>query len=255
MSRYFCQLSYDGAPFNGWQIQPDRPSVQQHIQDALHTITHLRIPVTGAGRTDTGVHAHTMIAHLDLPDIYDDPYRREGLRRALCGLCRPAIAIQALTPVKDNAHARFDATQRTYRYYAHTVEDPFMTRRSWLAPASLDFEAMNHAASLIIGRHDFTSFAKLHTDTHTNICDLRHAQWHRISPSRWYFSITADRFLRNMVRATVGTLVEIGRHKMRPEQIIDILQAMDRRAAGTSMPAHALYLWDIRYPYFEPITL
>lgn len=253
MSRFFCQLSYDGTPFNGWQIQPDRPTVQQHIQDALRTITHQDIPITGAGRTDTGVHGHTMITHLDLPDMYDNQYRREGLRRALCGLCRPAIAIQALTPVHDDAHARFDAIERTYRYYVHTIEDPFLTRRSWLAPHDLDFHAMNHAANLIIGRRDFTSFSKLHTDTHTNICDLRQAQWIQISPSRWYFNISADRFLRNMVRATVGTLVEIGRHKMQPEDILDILDAMDRRAAGTSMPPYALYLWDIQYPYFKTL--
>lgn len=249
------QLSYDGTAFNGWQIQPDRPSVQERIQKALLTVTRQDIAVTGAGRTDTGVHARMMVAHLDLPGEYDDAFRLEGLRRSLCGICRPDIAIQAITPVCADAHARFDATERTYRYMVHTAEDPFLTRLSWLTHQALDFEAMNRAADMLIGCRDFTSLAKLHTDTKTNICDVKAARWVQTSPTRWYFEITANRFLRNMVRATVGTLVEVGLHHIAPEEILNILDKKDRRAAGTSMPPYALYLWDIRYPYFTPLEL
>ncbi len=255
MSRHFIQLSYNGASFNGWQIQPDRPSVQQKIQDALRIVTRTDIAVTGAGRTDTGVHARMMIAHADLPDTYNDPFRREGLRRALCGLCRPHIAIQAITPVAKDAHARFDATERTYRYFIHTAEDPFLSDRSWLTHATLDFDAMQQAAVLLVGRRDYTSFSKLHTDTKTNICDIRRAQWQQTSSTQWYFEISADRFLRNMVRAITGTLVDIGRDKMAPHCILDVIGRLDRSAAGESMPAHALFLWDIKYPDFKPLQL
>lgn len=255
MSRHFIQLSYNGAAFNGWQVQPDRPSVQQKIQDALLTATRCPIAVTGAGRTDTGVHAHMMIAHADLPQRYDDAYTLEGLRRALCGLCRPDIAIQAITPVDAHAHARFDATERTYRYFVHTAEDPFLSDRSWLTHAALDFETMNAAAQMLVGKRDYTSFSKLHTDTKTNICDIRRARWVQTSPTQWYFEISADRFLRNMVRAIVGTLVNVGRGKIAPTAIPDIIACLDRGAAGESMPAHALFLWDVKYPQFEPIKL
>ena len=255
MSRHFLQLSYNGAPFFGWQIQPDRPSVQQTIQDALKTVTRSEIQITGAGRTDTGVHAHMMIAHADLPPEFDDPYKREGLRRAICGLCRPYIAIQAITPVAPDAHARFDASSRTYRYFIHTAEDPFLTDRSWLARTPLDMQAMKTAAQLLIGKRDYTSFSKLHTDTKTNICDITQAEFINISPTRLYFQITADRFLRNMVRAIVGTLIQIGRQKMPPQQITQIIQAQSRAAAGESMPPQALFLWDITYPEFSPIQL
>lgn len=253
--RHFLQLSYNGAPFNGWQIQPDRPSVQGALQSALRTVTRQEIAVTGAGRTDTGVHGHMMIAHADLPEKYDDPFRREGLRRALCGLCRPYIAIQGITPVAPDAHARFDARERTYRYFVHTAEDPFLSDRSWLTHAEVDFEAMNWGAALLVGRRDYTSFSKLHTDTKTNICDIRRAQWVQESPTRWYFEISADRFLRNMVRAIVGTLVDVGRGNLTPEGIIEIINRQNRSAAGESMPGHALFLWDIKYPYFNPIQL
>ena len=158
--------------------------------------------------------------------------------------------MRSITPVHPDAHARFDATARTYRYYAHTARNPFVRHLSWQASPTLDFDAMNQAAALLIGRRDFTSFAKLHSDARTNICDLRHACWHRIGTDRWYFEITADRFLRNMVRAVVGTLVEVGRGKMTPAGIMQVLDAADRCAAGTSMPAHALFLWDVSYDYW-----
>lgn len=254
--RVFIQLSYDGTPFNGWQIQPDRPSVQETLEQAFEMVLHTHIKVTGAGRTDTGVHARTMVAHADIPDDFGhDATAMRRLHGSLSGICRPAIAIHALTPVADDAHARFDATARTYRYMMHTVENPFVRNLSWRAPADLDFEAMNRAAALIVGRRDFTSFSKLHTDTKTNICDVSVCRMVRQSPSSWYLEIRADRFLRNMVRAVTGTLVDVGRHKYAPEYVAEIIAAQNRGAAGTSMPAHALYLWDIEYPYYQIIQI
>lgn len=236
-------LSYRGEPFHGWQVQPGDISVQEVIEKALATLARRPVPLTGAGRTDAGVNAHKMVAHFDYetePDV--------AMLRALNSLCGPDIAIHDIRRVADEAHARFDATSRTYRYYVTTAKNPFARGLAWKAPATLDFEAMNRAAALLHGKRDFTSFAKLHSDARTNICDLREAAWHSIDGSAWYFEITADRFLRNMVRAVVGTLVDIGRGKLAPDGITDILGRMDRCAAGTSMPAEALFLWDVKYP-------
>ena len=248
MARHFLQLSYNGANFFGWQVQPDRPSVQQTIQDALAMVLRAPVAITGAGRTDTGVHAHMMVAHVDLPEVYDDPFRREGLRRALCGLCRPDIAIQAITPVHADAHARFDATSRTYRYFVNTVEQPFLRDRSWQANPRIDFDAMREAAALLPGKRDYTSFSKLHTDVKTNICHITHARWEK-EGEFMVFTITADRFLRNMVRAIVGTLVEVGRHKIGLDEFRAVIEKKDRCSAGVSMPGNALFLWQIEYPY------
>jgi len=240
-------LAYRGAPFHGWQRQPGDVSVQSTIEDALGVILRQNVPITGAGRTDAGVNAHRMYAHLDLPDGFDP--RRGGFLRGLNSLVGRDIAIYGFFPVADDAHARCDATERTYRYFVHTRKSPFTSDLSWFAPNPLDFGAMNQAAALLIGTKDFTSFSRLHTDVKTNICDLRAAAWHQTADDRWYFEITANRFLRNMVRAVVGTLVEVGRGKMAPEGILEILKRKDRCAAGTSMPGEALFLWDVKYPY------
>lgn len=242
------RLSYRGARFHGWQTQPNAVSVQQTIEDALATILRRPTPVTGAGRTDAGVNARMMTAHLDLdPDTDTD-----RLIRALNTLTGPDIAIHDIRRVAGDAHARFDATSRTYRYYVHHVKTPFFNGLSWFCPRQLDYEAMNDAAALLRVTADFTSFAKLHGDAKTNICHVTAARWHRIIPSDddgWYFEITADRFLRNMVRAVVGTLVDVGRGKLTLSDFRRIIDTRDRCAAGTSMPAHALYLWDVTYPY------
>ena len=243
--RWFMTLSYRGEPFHGWQRQPGAVTVQSTIEDALATLLREPTAITGAGRTDTGVNARMMVAHLDLPDDFDP---RDGkFMHSLNMLVGRDIAIEHFAPVAPDAHARFDATERTYRYFAHTRKSPFAGKLSWQAPAGLDFDAMNKAAALIIGKRDFTSFSKLHTDVKTNICDLRSARWHQIDDSRWYFEISADRFLRNMVRAVVGTLVDVGRGKLPPEGILEILEQRDRCAAGTSMPGEALFLWSIKY--------
>ena len=251
--RYFADISFDGAQYHGWQIQPGDVSVQEVVQNALATLCRCPVAVTGAGRTDAGVNARRMPAHFDLPDNIKPDSR---FLLALNSLVGRAIAVNGIWPVGDTAHARFDARSRTYRYFVHTRKDPFATH-SWPTPPGFDFEAMNEAAKILVGCHDFTSFAKLHSDAKTNICTVWHAQWKQQDATHWYFEITADRFLRNMVRAVVGTLADIGRHKMPPENIARILAMRDRCAAGTSMPANALFLWDVTYDYitFADATL
>lgn len=246
--RWFMTLAYRGAPFHGWQVQPGEETVQGRLESALSTLVRRPVAVTGAGRTDTGVNAAFMVAHVDLPDELDP--REPRFLKALNSIAGRDIAVKEFVAVAADAHARFDATERAYRYFVHTFKNPFdPATLSWQAPPALDFEAMNRAASLLLGRSDFTSFAKLHTDAKTNICDLRSAAWTEYEPGRWYFEIRADRFLRNMVRAVVGTLVDVGRGKMPPEGVLDVLARMDRCAAGTSMPATPLFLWDVRYPF------
>lgn len=240
------KLAYRGANFHGWQSQPNAVSVQSTIEDALTTIMRTPIKITGAGRTDTGVNARMMIAHFDVEQPLPSP---DGLVKALNSIVGKDIAIYSISPVHDNAHARFDATSRTYHYYVHTDKSPFLYPLSWQAPVNLNFELMNKAAEILLGIDDFTSFAKLHTDVKTNICKVTYAKWEQISENQWMFVITADRFLRNMVRAVVGTLVDVGRGKITIQQFADIISAKDRCAAGTSMPAHALFLWNVTYPY------
>lgn len=245
--RFFLTLAYRGAPFHGWQVQPGQETVQGCIERVFSTLMRREVAVTGAGRTDAGVNARRMVAHLDLPD--EAVADAKKLLRSANSMLGPDIALYSLEPVADDAHARFDATERVYRYFVTTVKDPFVRGMAWQAPPALDFDSMNRAARLILGVRDFTSFSKLHTDVKTNICDLRRAQWHPCSdrPGMWYFEIAADRFLRNMVRAVVGTLVDVGRGKMPPEEVLRILDRKDRCAAGTSMPAEPLFLWDVKY--------
>lgn len=247
--RCFIDLAYRGAAYHGWQVQPGQVTVQQVIEQALQRLLGRPVPIVGAGRTDAGVNARRMIAHVDFDDDFDSS--SPTFLRSLNALCGRDIAIRAIRAVHDDAHARFDATARTYRYFVHTAKDPFAGELSWQAPPSLDFDAMNSAAHCLLGRRDFTSFSKLHTDVKTNICDLRAAAWHQTDDVHWYFEITADRFLRNMVRAVVGTLVDVGRHKISKAGLIDILEARDRCAAGTSMPGGPLFLWDVAYDYIS----
>lgn len=248
--RYFLRLAYDGAGYHGWQSQPNACSVQQSIEEALSTILRQDTKVTGAGRTDTGVNARRMYAHFDS----DVPI--EDSRRFLAGLNRMVgrrISIQQLIHVPQDAHARFDATERSYRYFVIFEKSPFLASSSWFCPSGLDKDMMNRAAGLLIGRQDFTSFSKLHTDVKTNICDVRTAHWEEFDNPFGIpgivFEISADRFLRNMVRAIVGTLVDVGRHKITLNRFSEIIGVRDRCAAGASMPPQALFLWDIQYPY------
>lgn len=240
------QLSYRGAPFLGWQIQPQGDTVQGVIENALAKLLRQKVSVTGAGRTDTGVNARMMIAHFD-SEAFDESMAPDMAYR-LNSMVGKDIAIQKIWRVADDAHARFDATERTYRYYVTTKKSPFLYPLAWQAPPNIDFSLMNQAAESLIGRQDFTSFSKLHTQVKTNICDLRKAQWVEADKELWYFEISADRFLRNMVRAVVGTLVDIGRGKNLPSSVKEIIDSRNRCCAGTSMPPQALFLWDIKYP-------
>lgn len=240
--RYFIYLSYDGARYHGWQIQPNGISVQEVLSKALSTLLREPIEVTGAGRTDAGVNASLMVAHFDTTHEAD-----EQLVYRLNKLLPHDIAISRIRKVTPDAHARFSATSRTYRYNIVTAKTPFEPY-AYRFPQPLDFDKMNEAAQTLFDYTDFTSFSKLHTDVKTNNCRITHAAWAQ-EDDQWVFTITADRFLRNMVRAIVGTLVEVGRHKMTVDEFCHVIERKDRCAAGTSMPGHALFLWDITYPY------
>ena len=243
MQRYFLELAYDGTDFFGWQRQPSEISVQEEIEDALSKLySNTPVKVVGCGRTDTGVHANHYILHVDLPEIENTDSFVFKLNRMLPN----SIAFHKATPVRAESHARFDASQRTYRYFIHQKKNPFKQKHSWYVPQALDFEKMNEAAKLLVGKKDFTSLSKLHTDVKTNICAINKAQW-IITDDEIYFEISANRFLRNMVRATVGTLIDVGHGKIEPEQINEILEAKDRQAASTSVPAHGLFLWEVNY--------
>lgn len=245
--RYFIRLGYDGTGFHGWQRQPNAVSVQSTIEDALATVMRHHIDITGAGRTDAGVHAREMFAHFDtdrtIPDV-------KKLIVALNRLCGKLISIYDIFPVENEAHARFDATKRTYKYFVLFEKSPFFRNMAWLSPSRLDIERMNDAATVLLGTQDFTSFAKLHSDAKTNICNVTEAHWEMLKGiDGAVFTISADRFLRNMVRAVVGTLVDVGRGKLTRSDVERIMTEKNRCSAGTSMPAEALYLWKVDYPY------
>ena len=243
--RYFMRLAYNGANFHGWQTQPNATTVQETIEHAMSTVLRKPISITGAGRTDAGVNAAMMIAHFDCDSMPDDT---APLVRSLNSLLGKNIAIYTIFKVDDDAHARFDATSRTYKYFAHTVKSPFIYPLSWQCNPKLDFDKMNAAAKVLLQYTDFTSFSKLHTDVATNNCRITHAQWEP-EGEQMVFTITADRFLRNMVRAIVGTLVDVGMGKITKSDFCRIIEQKDRCCAGTSMPGHALFLWDITYPF------
>lgn len=244
MKRYFIYLGYNGKNYCGWQIQPNGPTIQQSLEEALATLLHRPVPVVGAGRTDAGVHARLMVAHFDWDEpITDLPFLAEKLNRVL----PKDIAVYRIVPVIPEAHARFDATSRTYRYYITTDKNPFNYDFVYRIPGQLDFDAMNEACSVLFDYIDFTSFSKLHTDVKTNNCRIRHAGWEKEGDT-WVFTIQADRFLRNMVRAIVGTLLEVGRGKLSVSGFRGVIEAKDRGKAGTSVPGHALFLTDVTYP-------
>ena len=245
--RYFITLSYDGTRYHGWQIQPNGDTVQQRLQEALSTLLRQPVEVVGAGRTDTGVHARMMVAHFDIPQPPLGGETVNDLAYKLNRLLPPDIAVQEIRQVNDDMHARFSATSRTYHYFIHTGKDPFLQAYSWQVPFKLDFEKMNEAARVLHDYQDFTSFSKVNTDTKTNLCDIKEAQWDEVAKGQWRFTITANRFLRNMVRAIVGTLVEVGRGRISTEDVRRIIEAKDRCSAGESVPGKALFLVDIKY--------
>ncbi len=244
MNRYFIYLGYNGKNYCGWQVQPNGISIQQSIETALTTLLRRTISIVGAGRTDAGVHARLMVAHFDWEEQIDDlSFLAEKLNRLL----PKDIAIDKVVPVKEEAHARFDAVSRTYNYFITTKKDPFNYDYVYKIHGTLDFALMNEACRVLFDYIDFTSFSKLHTDVKTNNCRITHAEWTK-EGNIWKFTITADRFLRNMVRAIVGTLIEVGRGKLSVGGFKEVIEAKDRGRAGTSVPGHALFLTDIRYP-------
>jgi tRNA pseudouridine38-40 synthase len=249
--RYFITFSYDGTRYHGWQIQPNGDSVQERLQQALSTLLRVEISVTGAGRTDAGVHARMMVAHFDLPSNakFDGTVGIDGgqLAYKLNRLLPYDIAVQKVERVDDEMHARFSAKRRTYHYYIHTVKDPFCKAYSCELHYPLDFGMMNRAAAMLLEYEDFGAFCKAHADVKTTLCHVTAAEWHQTSDKTWYFEITANRFLRNMVRAVVGTLIDVGRGRLSLEDFRKVVEGKKRTEAGESMPANALFLEKIEY--------
>ena len=241
--RYFITFSYDGTRYHGWQIQPNGDSVQERLEWALSTLLRREVNVTGAGRTDAGVHARVMVAHFDFEEAIDCQQLCYKLNRLL-----PFdIAVQEVKQVSDDMHARFSATSRTYHYYIHTKKDPFRRAYSCEIHYPLDFALMNEAGKILTTYEDFGAFCKSHTDVKTTICHVTEARWVQTSETAWYFRITANRFLRNMVRAVVGTLIDVGRGKLSIEEFRKVIEGKRRTDAGESMPGNALFLEDVRY--------
>lgn len=241
--RYFVNLSYDGTRYHGWQIQPNGDSVQARLQGALSLLLRSEIIVTGAGRTDAGVHARMMVAHFDFEGALDGCQLTYKLNKLL----PRDIAVRSVERVADDLHARFSATSRMYRYYLHTEKNPFLSFTSCELHYPLDFSRMNEAAKVLMEYEDFGAFCKAHADVKTTLCHVMVAEWVQTSPTTWYFEIRANRFLRNMVRAVVGTLIDVGRGRVTLDDFRKIIEGKKRTEAGESMPAHALFLEDITY--------
>lgn len=244
MFRYFIYFSYDGAAYHGWQVQPNAITVQQVLEEALAKLVRQPVPLVGAGRTDAGVNAACMVAHGDFPCEVDCAQLVYKLNKIL----PPDIAVSDVRRVKDDAHARFDALSRRYNYHVVTAKSPFARRYACRVLPGVDFEAMNRAAEILYEYTDFTSFSKLHTDVKTNNCKVTFARWCQVSDNEWVFEIEADRFLRNMVRAIVGTLLLVGRGKLTLDGFRAVIENKARGEAGDSAMGEALFLVDVKYP-------
>lgn len=248
--RYRITLSYDGEPFCGWQRQNGSPSVQQTVEEALAMFLKEEIQITGAGRTDTGVNASFYVAHFDPVSPIEDCAQ---LRYRLNAILPEAISILKIEPAGEDFHARFGAKLRQYKYFIHRTKDPFASHSWFCGYPELDFDKMNKAAATLLGTHDFACFEKVGSDNKTSICTIKKAEWTKTDAGHWVFTIEADRFLRNMVRAIVGTLIEVGRGKRTPESVSELLDRTDkdqgplRKFAGESVPGNALFLSDIQY--------
>lgn len=252
--RYFMRLAFNGTPFFGWQMQPKVVSVQETIENALTLLLQVnrdesgnpeRVAITGCGRTDTGVHARDYTAHFDCPMELSEA-QRDKLVNKLNSFLPKEIVVFSILPVADNAHARFDAIDRTYRYYVNIRKDAFSFPYAYRVFEKLDVEKMNEAAKLLLQNEDFTSFSKVHTQVNNMRCKVTHAQWID-KDGQLVFEITANRFLRNMVRAIVGTLLQVGKGKISVADFQNIILQKDRCKAGDSAPAHALFLEKVRY--------
>lgn len=243
--RYFAELRYDGTPFCGWQRQPGVATVQGALEAALSTLLRAETETVGAGRTDTGVHAAYYVAHFDSATEIDDP---QHFVYKLNALLPESVAVHSVVPVADSAHARFSAVGREYLYVIERCKNPFTRNASWqYRGVALDVDAMNRAAAMLPGFDDFTSFAKLNSNNKTNICRITHAGW-RVDGDRLMFTIRADRFLRNMVRAIVGTLVDVGRGRLTVDDFRRIVDSRDLSMSSAGAPACGLFLNDVKYP-------
>ena len=245
MRRFFITLSYNGKNYCGWQIQPNGISVQQTLQQALSTIMRQKIDIVGAGRTDSGVHARNMIAHFDWEQ---DDFDAHDLTMKLNRFLPKDIAIHSIKEVELNAHARFSALSRTYSYTITQQKDPYLHEYKHRISFNPDIELMNRLCEILLETDDFTSFSKLHTDVKTNLCNVKQAHWAKTNDGDYVFTIQADRFLRNMVRSIVGTLLQAGRGQLDKDGFRQIIAAKNRSAAGESAPAHALFLEKVEYP-------
>ncbi len=239
------ELAYKGTNYFGWQIQENAITVQQVLEDALRVYLRQSVKTTGAGRTDTGVHASYFVAHFDV--IPDNDLEEYAFVKSINAILPDDIAVHALQRVNDDAHARFHASSRTYKYFIRTRKDPFKKDVSYRIFRDLDVELMNECALELLKISDFSSFAKANSQTKTNVCKVFNINWN-YNQNEYVFTITADRFLRNMVRAIVGTMLELGNNKITKNQFLDIINKKDRSLAGASAPAQGLFLADISYP-------
>lgn len=243
MARYFIELAYNGKNYCGWQVQPGQPTVQDALERALSALLREEVRVVGAGRTDTGVHASFYVAHFDLREPLEHPGQTVYKLNRLLG---KEIAVGRIYEVPSDMHARFSARSRTYRYFIDKEKDPFTCEYAWKVYPLPDIRLMNEACRILFEYRDFTSFSKLHTDTRTNNCTIMEARWED-NGKQLVFTVKADRFLRNMVRAIVGTMVEIGQGKLDLAGFRRIIESRDRCNAGTSVPGHALFLCHVEY--------
>jgi tRNA pseudouridine38-40 synthase len=246
--RYFIEISYDGTTYHGWQIQPNGITIQECLDKALSICFRQNVVSLGCGRTDAGVHATQFYAHFDIEDIEEQKVLTS--LDSVNALLPYSIAVKSVLKVADNAHARFDATARKYHYDIHYTKNPFQLNRSWLYKQKLDVDTMNKAASLLLNFADFSCFSKSHTQTFTNNCKITEARFVETEHGL-RFIIQADRFLRNMVRAIVGTLIRIGKGELTEQDLVAIIQSKNRSNAGQSVPACGLYLVAVEYPYIK----
>jgi len=249
--RFFIEIAFNGTPYHGWQAQPNALAVQEVLDKALSTVFRQAIETVGCGRTDTGVHARQLFAHFDVEEKEHGPWTMEhgqNIVRSINALLPHDIAAKRLIPVHAEAHARFDATERSYEYHIHFEKDPFLHNFSWQLRDMPDMGLMNEAAQILMEYTDFSCFSKSNTQVKTNNCKITRAEWLE-QDGKMVFHITADRFLRNMVRAIVGTLMMVGKKEIAPEGVREIIESKNRSNAGTSVPACGLYLTAIKYPY------
>ncbi|MGY4386637.1 tRNA pseudouridine38-40 synthase [Pedobacter sp. UYP24] len=251
-TRYFIELAYNGTQYHGWQIQPNALTVQECLDKAVSTYFRQPVATLGCGRTDAGVHATQFFAHFDLnfddQQIAPDAFTLSKAVGGINSLLPYQIAVKQIFPVHADAHARFDATERAYKYYIHFQKDPFKLDRSWLFKGSLDVALMNQAAAILLRHIDFSCFSKSNTQTFTNNCNITEAFFTN-DDGALCFTVRADRFLRNMVRAIVGTLVRIGKNEINLAEFESIIASKNRSKAGQSVPACGLYLVSVKYPY------